>query len=140
MWLVADFENVVARHEAKARERRLKVINCLTHIAFGGEDERCQAVIVVFNLFASVRRHAMEIMLGLTFSISQISKSLFNISVSRSFAYLRMAQRLCIGSMILLDILHARQNRVVLEKISIVRRKACWAPPVILHKLMNISL
>ena len=28
--------------------------------------------------------------------------------------------------------LHAKQNRVVFEYISIVRRRACWAPAVIL--------
>jgi hypothetical protein len=31
--------------------------------------------------------------------------------------------------------LHARQNRVVLEKISIVRRRACWAPAVMLARI-----
>lgn len=78
--------------------------------------------------------------LDLTFSILHISKSRFNSSVSRNFAYLRMAHRLWIGSMILLDMLHARQKRVVFEKISIVRRKACWAPPVILAKSNSVKV
>lgn len=34
--------------------------------------------------------------------------------------------------MILLDMLHANANRVVFEKISIVRRSACCAPAVML--------
>lgn len=68
-----------------------------------------------------------------TFSISQISNNRFKISWSRSFAYLRMAQRLWIGSMILLLILQARQKRVVLENISMVRRRACCAPAVMLQ-------
>ena len=37
------------------------------------------------------------------------------------------------GSIILLLILQARQKRVVFENISIVRRRACWAPGVILN-------
>lgn len=43
-----------------------------------------------------------------------------------------MAQRDWMGSMILLLMLQARQNRVVLEKISIVLRRACCAPGVML--------
>lgn len=45
-----------------------------------------------------------------------------------------MAHRDWIGSMILLLILHARQNLVVFENISIVRRKACCAPGVMLDR------
>lgn len=43
------------------------------------------------------------------------------------------------GSMILLLILHARQKRVVLEKISIVRRRACCAPAVMLQVVRKIA-
>lgn len=38
------------------------------------------------------------------------------------------------GSIILFAILHAKQNRVVLEYISIVLRRACWAPAVMLFR------
>lgn len=37
--------------------------------------------------------------------------------------------------MILSEALHARANRVVFEYNSIVRRKACWAPSVILNEI-----
>lgn len=74
-----------------------------------------------------------------TFSISHISNNLFKISVSLNFAYRRMAHRLCIGSMILLDKLHAKQKRVVFEYISIVLLRACCAPAVILDDRVSIN-
>ena len=43
-----------------------------------------------------------------------------------------MAQRDWRGSMILLDWLQAKAKRVVEEWISMVRRRACWAPDVML--------
>ena len=43
-----------------------------------------------------------------------------------------MAQRDCRGSMILLDALQAKAKRVVEEWISMVRRRACCAPAVML--------
>ena len=43
-----------------------------------------------------------------------------------------MAQRDCSGSMILLDALQAKAKRVVEEWISMVRRRACCAPAVML--------
>lgn len=42
--------------------------------------------------------------------------------------------------MILFDMLQAKQKRVVLEKISIVRRSACWAPAVMLKKYMILGI
>jgi len=51
-----------------------------------------------------------------------------------------MAHRLWIGSMILLLMLHARQKRVVFEKISIVLRRACCAPGVILSASSRIMI
>lgn len=52
-----------------------------------------------------------------------------------------MAQRLWMGSMILLDMLHAKANRVVLEKISIVRLRACCAPAVMLgRRIMKVAI
>lgn len=48
--LVADFEDVVARDEAEARVCGLEVVDGLSHVAFGGEDECCEAVVVVFYL------------------------------------------------------------------------------------------
>jgi hypothetical protein len=53
-------------------------------------------------------------------------------SASLNFEYLRIAHRDWIGSIILLDMLHANANRVVLEYISIVLLNACCAPAVIL--------
>lgn len=41
-----------------------------------------------------------------------------------------MAARDWMGSMILVETLHARAKRVVLEYISMVRRRACWAAEV----------
>lgn len=52
---------------------------------------------------------------GPTSSNLQISSSLFSTSESLSLAYLKMAQRDWIGSMILFDMLQANANRVVLE-------------------------
>lgn len=43
-----------------------------------------------------------------------------------------MAQRDWRGSMILLEALQAKAKRVVEEWISMVRRRACWAPDVML--------
>jgi hypothetical protein len=37
MRLVANFEDIVTRYEAKSRVSRLKVIDCLTHVAFAGK-------------------------------------------------------------------------------------------------------
>lgn len=63
---------------------------------------------------------------------------------SVSFEYRSMAQRDCIGSMIFSEELQARAKRVVLEYISMVRLKACWAPSVILKdvrtQLLCISI
>ena len=44
---------------------------------------------------------------------------------SVSFEYRSTAHRLWMGSMIFSEMLHAKAKRVVLEKISIVRRSAC---------------
>ena len=44
---------------------------------------------------------------------------------SVSFEYRSTAHRLWMGSIIFSEMLHARAKRVVLEKISIVRRSAC---------------
>mmetsp|Transcript_44799 Transcript_44799/g.107536 ORF Transcript_44799/g.107536 Transcript_44799/m.107536 type:complete len:238 (-) Transcript_44799:69-782(-) len=49
---------------------------------------------------------------------------------SVSFEYRSTAHRLWMGSMIFSEMLHAKAKRVVLEKISIVRRSACCAPSV----------
>lgn len=75
-----------------------------------------------------------------TFSNSHISNSRCSTCLSVSFAYLRIAHRLCIGSMILFDMLHASANRVVFEKISIVRRRACCAPGVMLSASSRMTI
>lgn len=41
VWLVANFENVVTRHESKARMGGLKVVDRLSHVAFGREYQSC---------------------------------------------------------------------------------------------------
>lgn len=38
--LVADFEHFVRADKVEARVGRLEVVDCLTHVAFRGEDER----------------------------------------------------------------------------------------------------
>lgn len=48
-----------------------------------------------------------------------------------------MAQRDCSGSMILLEALQAKAKRVVVLYISIVRRRACCAPDVMLARVSN---
>lgn len=48
-----------------------------------------------------------------------------------------MAQRDCSGSMILLEVLQAKAKRVVVLYISIVRRRACCAPDVMLAGVSN---
>lgn len=75
-----------------------------------------------------------------TFSISQISSNLFNNCSSPNLEYLKIAQRDWIGSIILFERLQASANRVVFEKISIVRRKACCAEGVILSASSSITI
>lgn len=48
-----------------------------------------------------------------------------------------MAQRDCSGSMILLEALQAKAKRVVVLYISIVLRRACCAPDVMLVDVSN---
>jgi hypothetical protein len=70
-------------------------------------------------------RHVNQFNNNLTFSALHTSNKRFNIWASESLVNRRTAQRLCIGSMILVETLQAKANRVVDEKSSIVRRKAC---------------
>src|SRR5271156_989871 len=70
-----------------------------------------------------------------TFSASMICNNRCTTCASVNFAYLRMAHRDCSGSMILLDWLQAKANRVVFEYISMVLRRACCAPEVILSQV-----
>jgi hypothetical protein len=50
MRLVADFEDRLGGDEAEAARGALEVVDRLPHVAFGCEDEGCEAVIVVFDL------------------------------------------------------------------------------------------
>lgn len=50
MGLVAYFEDVVSGNETEPRVRRLKVVDCLSHVTFGRKDESSQAVVVVLDL------------------------------------------------------------------------------------------
>lgn len=50
MGLVTDFENVISGYETKARVCGLEVVDCLSHVPFGGKYQRRQAIVVVFDL------------------------------------------------------------------------------------------
>lgn len=81
---------------------------------------------VLRRIYETIRRFKLHVyMPKLTFSASQISISRLRIWESVSLAYRKTAHRDWIGSIILLDWLHASANLVVFEYISIVRRKAC---------------
>lgn len=76
----------------------------------------------------------------ITFSFWQTSITFAKIWASLNFPYLNMAQRDCIGSIIFSLLLHANANLVVLLYISIVRRRACCAPSVILSASSKIII
>ena len=86
MWLVAHFEDVVARYETKPRPRGLQVVDSLTHVSFGSKDEGLQTFVTVLNLEGRQCRLMTSGVGYATFSISQISSSRFKTSVSRSLA------------------------------------------------------
>ena len=48
---VDDAEDVFAGNEAESCGRRLEIVDCLAHIAFGAEDKSGDAVVGVFDLF-----------------------------------------------------------------------------------------
>ena len=50
MGLIANFENVVLRDKVESGPCGLKVVYGLTHVAFGGEDESGETLVVVFDL------------------------------------------------------------------------------------------
>lgn len=56
VWLVAHFEHVVARDEAEPGPRRLKIINCLPHVALRCKYECRQAIVIIFDLKGSKSR------------------------------------------------------------------------------------
>lgn len=58
--LVADLEDVVLRDEAEAGPCGLEVVDCLTHVALGGEYQRGEALVVRFDLI-SARRTRMTL-------------------------------------------------------------------------------
>jgi hypothetical protein len=66
MWAVDDFEDVVAVDEAEAGVGRLQVVDCLSHVAFGGEDERCEAVVGILYIlgFADLQDAAHDLGVG----------------------------------------------------------------------------
>ncbi|CAH2266960.1 jg11570 [Pararge aegeria aegeria] len=66
--------------------------------------------------------------------------TLANICASLSLVYRSTAQRDCMGSMIFSLLLAANANLVVLEYSSMVRRKACWAPSVMLSASSRITI
>ncbi|CUS09661.1 unnamed protein product [Tuber aestivum] len=47
---VDDFEDIVRTDEAEARNRALQVVDGLTHIPLGGEDQRGEALLRVLHL------------------------------------------------------------------------------------------
>ena len=50
MGLVTDFENVISGYETKARVCGLEVVDCLSHVPFGGKYQCRQPIVVVFDL------------------------------------------------------------------------------------------
>lgn len=50
VWLVAHFEDVVARDEAEPGPRRLKIIDCLSHVALRGKYQCRQAIVIILDL------------------------------------------------------------------------------------------
>jgi len=50
MWLITNLENVILRYESESGMCRLKIVDGLTHISFGGKDQCAQTVIVIFDL------------------------------------------------------------------------------------------
>ena len=75
--LVAHFEDIVARDEAKPRPCRLKVIDCLSHVAFRGKYKGRETIVVVFDLNTERQgsRGTRECCCTLTFSSAQISNN-----------------------------------------------------------------
>lgn len=57
--LVANFEHVLRRDKPEPRPGRLEVVDGLPHVSFSREDERCEALIVVFDL--STREISLEL-------------------------------------------------------------------------------
>jgi len=77
VWLVAHFEDVVARDEAKPGPRRLKIIDCLSHVALRGKYKCRQAIVIVFDLESSKveTSRGYGVRRKLTFSSAQISNN-----------------------------------------------------------------
>jgi hypothetical protein len=48
--LIADLEDVILRDKVESGPCGLEVVDRLTHITFGGEDERGETFIIVFDL------------------------------------------------------------------------------------------
>ena len=149
MRLVADFENVLPIHMGETHVRRLQVSNCLTHVSLGCVYQGLQAVFTVRHVFLEEDTESSLSIFSVSLkdgrmgdrgihrgqcserTFRQMSMILASTCASLSLPNLMTAHRLCIGSIILSDVLQASANRVVFEKFSIVLLKACWAPSVI---------
>lgn len=73
-------------------------------------------------------------------SSSKYIVTLASIWASVSRVYLSTAHRDCIGSIIFSLLLAASAKRVVLEYNSMVLRRACWAPSVMLSASSSITI
>ena len=76
MWLVAHFEDVVARYETEPRPRGLQVVDSLTHVPFGSEDEGLKTFITVLNLQHHKQRGVSKSEMAHLFHLADLQQAL----------------------------------------------------------------